>query len=94
MFSSDMFELFEKKGIMNPEVGQAYRTKVLQPGGMLGRRREKSGWRKRDGQGEGRREWCGVDFITPGSRDGDDILRDFLGREPVMEPFMHSIGLQ
>jgi len=46
---------------MNPEIGQLYRTRVLQPGGSI---------------------------------DGDEILRNFLGREPVMDPFMHSIGLQ
>jgi len=60
VFSSDMFEVFEQKGIMNPEIGKQYREKVLQPGG---------------------------------SKDGDEILRDFLGREPRMDPFMREIGL-
>jgi len=60
VFSSDMFELFEKKGIMSPEMGKLYRDKILAPGG---------------------------------SKDGDEILRDFLGRDPVMDPFMRSIGL-
>lgn len=33
VFSSDMFELFEKKGIMSAEIGKHYRDKVLAPGG-------------------------------------------------------------
>lgn len=60
VFSSDMFELFKKEGIMSPVIGQQYRNKVLAPGGSI---------------------------------DGDDILRNFLGRDPVMDPFMRSIGL-
>jgi Zn-dependent oligopeptidase len=29
-----------------------------------------------------------------GSKDGDEMLRDFLGRDPIMQPFVRSIGLE
>jgi len=61
VFSADLFEQFNKKGVMDPALGKLYREKILQPGG---------------------------------GRDADLILRDFLGRDPVIEPFLKSIGLE
>ncbi len=29
-----------------------------------------------------------------GSRDAADLLRDFLGRDPIPEPFLRSLGLE
>lgn len=33
--SEDMYQRFEKEGLMNPEVGKAYRTAVIEPGGTV-----------------------------------------------------------
>eukprot|EP01112_Ceratiomyxa_fruticulosa_P019252 TRINITY_DN6277_c0_g1_i3.p1 TRINITY_DN6277_c0_g1~~TRINITY_DN6277_c0_g1_i3.p1 ORF type:complete len:752 (+),score=161.54 TRINITY_DN6277_c0_g1_i3:2123-4378(+) len=32
-------------------------------------------------------------LLPGGSKDGEQILRDFLGRDPILEPFLESIGL-
>ena len=60
VFGDDMFSRFEAEGILNPEVGMAYRRAVLEQGG---------------------------------SRDADELLRDFLGREPNQEAFLRHIGI-
>jgi len=61
VFSVDMFEsVIKPKGVLNSEVGMAYRRKVLAPGG---------------------------------SRDGMDLLKDFLGREPNDAAFLKAKGL-
>ena len=60
VFGDDMFSRFEAEGVLDPAVGQAYREKVLEPGG---------------------------------SRDAEDLLRDFLGREPNQQAFLRNLGI-
>jgi len=33
VYSCDLFERFEKEGLMNPVIGKEYRDKILAPGG-------------------------------------------------------------
>jgi len=60
VFGDDMFSRFEAEGVTNPEVGSAYREKILGRGG---------------------------------SWDADDMLVDFLGREPSNEAFLRKLGI-
>ena len=60
VYGDDMFSKFEEEGIANPEVGMAYRLKVLAPNG---------------------------------TKDGLDLVRDFLGREPSSGPFLKKLGI-
>jgi Zn-dependent oligopeptidase len=60
VFGDDMWSRFETEGIVNPEVGAAYRRAILERGG---------------------------------TRDGGDLLRDFLGREPSNQAFLHRLGI-
>eukprot|EP00004_Rigifila_ramosa_P000596 TRINITY_DN1061_c0_g1_i1.p1 TRINITY_DN1061_c0_g1~~TRINITY_DN1061_c0_g1_i1.p1 ORF type:complete len:715 (+),score=203.14 TRINITY_DN1061_c0_g1_i1:7-2151(+) len=60
VFSCDMFELFERNGVLDPETGMKYRECILAPGGSL---------------------------------DGDVMLRNFLGRDPSLEPYLRQKGL-
>ncbi len=60
VFGDDMFSKFEDEGVMNPEVGMAYRREVIGKGGSL---------------------------------DGDEMLRNFLGREPNNEAFLRKLGI-
>ena len=55
-----MFSRFEEEGTLNPQLGRAYRAKILEPGG---------------------------------SQDADELLRDFLGREPSKEAFLRNLGI-
>ncbi len=56
-----MFDVFEKGGVMNSEIGKRYRTCILEPGG---------------------------------SKDGEEMIRNFLQREPDQKNFLKSIGLE
>ncbi len=60
VFGDDMFSRFEEEGILSPQVGRAYRVKILEQGG---------------------------------SRDADELLRDFLGREPSKDAFLSHLGI-
>ena len=60
VFGDDMFSRFETEGVTNPEVGRAYREKVLAKGGAL---------------------------------DADEMLVDFLGRQPNKEAFLRKLGI-
>jgi thimet oligopeptidase len=61
VYGDDMFSRFEAEGVTNPEVGMAYREKVLERGGTV---------------------------------DPDQILRDFLGREPDNRAFLLKLGIE
>jgi thimet oligopeptidase len=60
VFAQDMFQRFEKFGLLNPVAGKYYRRTILAKGG---------------------------------SEDASDMLRDFLGREPQLEPFLRHLGM-
>lgn len=61
VFSADMFHsMFKAASVMSATIGDAYRRRVLQPGG---------------------------------SKDGMDMLVDFLGRQPDSQAFLRSLGL-
>lgn len=55
VYSCDLFEQFERHGVMNRELGKKYKEVILGPGG---------------------------------SRDSDESLREFLGREPSEDAFL------
>ena len=59
VFSCDLFDQFEKQGVMNQELGKKYRDIILAPGG---------------------------------SKDSDESLRLFLGRDPTDEAFLRLNG--
>ncbi len=61
VFGDDMFSRFEKEGVTNPEVGKAYRERVLGKGGSL---------------------------------DAEEMLVDFLGREPNNRAFLRKLGIE
>ncbi len=61
VFGDDMFSRFEAEGVTNPEVGRAYRRKVIGRGGA----------------------W-----------DAEEMLVDFLGREPSNEAFLKKLGIE
>ncbi len=60
VFAQDMFQRFEKLGLLNPAAGKYYRDNVLSKGG---------------------------------AEDASQMLRNFLGREPQLEPFLRHLGL-
>ena len=60
VFGDDMYSRFQAEGVLNPEVGMAYRKAILEQGG---------------------------------SKPADDLLREFLGREPNNEAFLANMGL-
>lgn len=61
VFAEDVFSVFARKGVLSPEVGKAYREKLLSLGGTI---------------------------------EESEQLRDFLGREPLPDAFLESIGLK
>ncbi len=78
VYSADMFERFEREGLMSEATGLSYRQEILAAGGTrdsavrLRRSRERTLMR-------------GL---------GQESLRRFLGREPDMRAFLVSKGLQ
>jgi len=60
VFGDDMYSRFQAEGVLNPEVGMAYRKAILEQGG---------------------------------SKPADDLLREFLGRQPNNEAFLANMGL-
>ncbi len=60
VFGDDMYSRFQAEGVLNPEVGRAYRQAILEQGG---------------------------------TKDADDLLLDFLGRQPNNEAFLANMGL-
>ena len=68
---------------MDRELGQKYRECILEPGGFCGR----------FFSGKGRERWrrphgAAFLFISGATKDGDVMLRDFLGRDPTDEAFL------
>ena len=60
VYGDDMYTVFEKNGILNPEVGMRYRKEIYERGG---------------------------------TRDGMDLVKAFLGREPNNTAFLKDLGL-
>jgi len=61
VYAEDMFQRFKELGMLSPEAGREYRSKILSRGGTV---------------------------------DELQMVRDFLGREPRMEPFLKNLGLE
>ena len=78
VFATDMFQSrFQNEGILNPQTGMDYRNMILRPGNYPKSMQIDNFF------------W----FFIGGSYDANEMLKNFLGREPNQEAFLKDKGI-
>jgi thimet oligopeptidase len=83
VFAADLFSQFESN-ILSPELGKKYRDIILARGGSRYVIHPPHTLVH---------STLMITLVLILLRDGADMLRDFLGRDPTIEPFFKEIGL-